>query len=297
MNAFAKPHQFIDVGHSQLAAYRFGSGPDVVLVHGWPLSAATYRHVVDDLKRSFTCHLIDLPGAGQTVTSAESPIELRAHSDTLRAAIDALGLDRYALIGHDSGGFVARRVAASDARVTGLVLSNTEIPGHTPPLLLAYMLVARSGLGGALLRPILASRWARHSPLGFGGCFVDPAYADGDFHDLFIRPLLESPRAMDGALALLQNADHRTLRDLDVTHRDIRVPVQLLWGTDDPWFPLAKARRMARGFGGPTELHEIPGGKLFVHEDRAREVSRHAAGFLASCFEAGEAPRATSAAA
>ncbi len=295
MNQFATPHRLLDVGHSKLAAYRFGSGPDVVFVHGWPLSAATYRHVVDDLKSSFTCHLVDLPGAGQTVTSAESPIELRAHAETLRAAIDLLGLDRYALVGHDSGGFVARLVAARDRRVTGLVLSNTEIPGHTPPLLVAYMLLARSGIGARLLRPLLSSRRARHSPLGFGGCFEDPRYEGGDFHELFVRPLLESPEAMAGALALLRNADHRTLQGLDVVHRDIRVPVQLVWGTDDPWFPLAKARPMARQFGGPTELVEIPRGKLFVHEDRAAELSRHARVLLERCFAERGAERAATA--
>jgi haloalkane dehalogenase len=296
MSDFAKPHRFIDVGHSKLAAWSFGRGPDVVLVHGWPLSAATWRHVVDTLKNDFTCHLVDLPGAGHTETTDASPIELRAHEGTLRTAIDAMGLSRYALVGHDSGGFVARRVAAKDPRVTGLVLGNTEIPGHTPPLLVAYMLLARSGLGAQLLRPILSSRWARHSPLGFGGCFEDPRFADGEFHDLFVRPLIESPRAMAGAMALLRNADHRTLAGLEGVHRDIRVPVQLVWGTDDPWFPLAKARVMAHQFGGPTEVVEIPGGKLFVHEERAETFGRHARRFLLDCFDAAETAPAVAAA-
>src|SRR5262245_49620105 len=62
----AAPTERIDVGHSRVAYYRFGSGPDLVFVHGWPLHAATFRKVVPELATAFTCHLIDLPGAGQT---------------------------------------------------------------------------------------------------------------------------------------------------------------------------------------------------------------------------------------
>jgi hypothetical protein len=35
------PDRMLDVGHAKLAYYRFGQGPDVVCVHGWPLHAAT----------------------------------------------------------------------------------------------------------------------------------------------------------------------------------------------------------------------------------------------------------------
>src|SRR5262245_53887289 len=60
------PRAFLDVGHSRLAYRRFGQGPDVVLVHGWPLHSATFRRLVPLLADAFTCHLFDLPGAGQT---------------------------------------------------------------------------------------------------------------------------------------------------------------------------------------------------------------------------------------
>src|SRR6185295_1757181 len=93
-----KPDSWIDVGHSRLAYRRFGRGPDLVFVHGWPIHAATFRGLVPRLADAFTCHLFDLPGAGQTETTADSPIHLGAHADTVRRAIDVLGLDRYALL-------------------------------------------------------------------------------------------------------------------------------------------------------------------------------------------------------
>src|SRR5262245_22432532 len=57
MRAFrGHPDAFIDVGHSRLAYRRFGRGPDVVLVHGWPLHSATFRCVVPMLANDFTLH-------------------------------------------------------------------------------------------------------------------------------------------------------------------------------------------------------------------------------------------------
>ena len=63
-------------------------------------------------------------------------------------------------------------------------------------------------------------------------------------------------------------------------HSRITAPVALLWGADDPWFPLGKVRPMVTQFRKPAELHEIAGGKLFVHEEKPHEWARLAYAFL-----------------
>src|SRR5262245_5001990 len=97
------PMAFVDLGHTRLAYWRFGSGPDLVFVHGWPLHSATFRRILPVLAREYTCHLVDLPGAGRSRTTAETPFGLAEHADTLRRAVDELGLERYSLLAHDSG--------------------------------------------------------------------------------------------------------------------------------------------------------------------------------------------------
>ncbi|MBL9021351.1 MAG: alpha/beta hydrolase [Myxococcales bacterium] len=290
--SFGRPHRFVDVGSSRIATYSFGSGPPVVLVHGWPLSGATFRHLIAELRGDFTCHVLDLPGAGQTETADLREVDLRVHAETVRAVVDALDLGSYALFGHDSGGFVARVVASQDPRVTGLALTNTEIPGHTPPLLTLYVLLAKVGLAGPAVRALVSSRLLRRSALGFGGCFTDAGWVDGEFAEIFLQPLVLSARACAGAVALLENADHSVFADLERVHAAIRVPVSLVWGAADPWFPIAKARAMLGQLGGPASLVEIEGGKLFVHEDRAAEVARAVAPFFARCFADRGAERA-----
>lgn len=288
----AGPQRRLDVGHSRLAYWRFGRGPDLVFVHGWPLHAATFRRIVPALARDFTCHLIDLPYVGRSESSPGAPVGLTEHATTVRAAIDALGLERYAMIGHDSGALFTRLVAADDPRVVGQVLGNTEIPGHTPPMLAFYVLASRLPGGPSLIRSSMRLGALRRSVLGFGGCFADPWTVEGEFGDLFVRPMLDSAEVMNGQAKLLTNLDHRVVGRLPEAHARTRSPVLLVWGADDPWFPLAKARAMLSQFGGRAELREIARGKLFVHEDHPEAFVAHARPFLLDCFASVPAAKA-----
>ena len=56
----------VDVGTAQLAYRREGSGPALLLIHGWPLTGATWRKVLPRLAERFTCIVPDSPGLGDT---------------------------------------------------------------------------------------------------------------------------------------------------------------------------------------------------------------------------------------
>jgi hypothetical protein len=147
------PHRFLDVGHSRLAYWKFGRGPDLVFVHGWPLHAATFRRLLPYLADAFTCHLVDLPGTGQTRSTPGARIDLLAHAVTVRAAIDLLGLSRYAFVAHD----VSKLPVAANLRVTedgvektldkvGLVRTMTKLRGYRQDILDERAGVAVSGV-------------------------------------------------------------------------------------------------------------------------------------------------------
>ena len=42
----AEPHRHIDVVEGRVAYRRVGTGPDVLFVHGWPVSGATFRYLL-----------------------------------------------------------------------------------------------------------------------------------------------------------------------------------------------------------------------------------------------------------
>jgi len=280
---FVRPHDYLRMAEGMLAHWRFGRGPDVVFIHGWPLHAATFRRIVPKLVDRFTLHLFDLPGAGHSLEWT-GHIDLESHAKTARRAIDQLGLTRYALVSHDSGGVVARLVAADDARVAGLVISGSEIPGHRPPLLREYSAAAKIPGTGTLIRAAMRRTAIRQSFIGFGGCFSDPAFVEGDFGALFVRPLLESKRVYEMQIRLVRDLDFKVIDALTEAHVRIRAPVLGIWGSEDPFFPVAKARRMFEQFGGSKEFVEIAGAKLFVHEDHPDAFAANTSAFLSRCF-------------
>jgi pimeloyl-ACP methyl ester carboxylesterase len=284
---FQRAPDFIQLSDGKLAYWRTGRGPDVVFVHGWPLHAATFRHVAPALAQQFTLHFFDLPGCGKTEWRGRHGLE--ANAAAVRAAVDKLKLARYALVGHDSGGASARFIAAADARVEALVLGNTEIPFHRAWLVEFYAWAARRPWLAALIFSTLRWSWLRRSPLAFGGLFTDAAYIDGEFGELFVRPLLTDRDVARQQMQLLLTLDQGVIDALPAVHARIQAPVLCIWGPHDPFFPLAKARAMLPQFAGGATLVEITDAKLLAHEDHADEFVAAAAPFLARALHTVEA--------
>ena len=70
----------------EVAYRRVGTGPDVLFVHGWPVSSATFRTLLPHLTDHVTCHLIDLPGAGSSRFTADTPLTIDNHIHSVRRA-------------------------------------------------------------------------------------------------------------------------------------------------------------------------------------------------------------------
>ena len=280
------PHTWINLGHSTLPYQRIGSGPDVVFIHGWPLHGGTWRPLVERLSADYTCHVVDLPGTGASIYGAASPISLQGHAATVREVLDHLNLDRYAMVAHDSGGLFARMAIASDPRCAALILGNTEIPGYVPPMLKFMALAGRFGFFKAGLRLAMSSRWGRRSRFGFGGCFHNKDLIEGEFHAQFTAPLLASKAAFAGQMRLLDTFDFKVMANLRTVHSQISCPVRLVWGADDPWFPLSRARHMLDQFGGPADLVVLENAKLFCHEEYPDAFARATRETLGRAFVA-----------
>jgi haloalkane dehalogenase len=275
-----EPHALLAAAPHRIAYRRFGRGPDLVFVHGWPLRSGTFRALVPHLADRFTCHLIDLPGSGRTESPEGVPLDLASQAVAVRAAVDALGLTRYGLVAHDSGGFIGRVVAAGDRRVAGIVSGNTEIPGHTPAVIKTLLLAARTPGGAELVRLSMHARAVRRSAMGYGGCFADLDFLDGTFHELMVAPLLASREAWAKQVDMLRTIDESSDALLREVHAKITAPVLFVWGDEDPIFPIDEARAMLGDFRGGARLEALRGGKCFVHEERAAEFAAHAAPFL-----------------
>jgi pimeloyl-ACP methyl ester carboxylesterase len=265
----------------------------VVLVHGWPLNGATYRGLIPALAPHFTCYVPDLPGSGATPWDPRTREALTDWGALLVRFVDALGLDRVALVGHDSGGALARRAAAELAeRVALLALIDTEIPGHTPALILLYAAMLSLPGSAGLFAKLTSYRWYRRSKLGFGACFRALDHLDGDFHQACIEPLLADPGA---ALRTFKHFDAKKMHALRDVHRQIKAPTVLIWGERDAFFPVEKARAMSRDFADLRGFHVLKDQALFVHDEAPELVAAQLLPWLSKLHRPGEAQARASA--
>jgi len=67
--------------------------------------------------------------------------------------------------------------------------------------------------------------------------------------------------------------------ELPQLHARLSMPVQLIWGADDPTFPIRHVREMVKQMPKGS-LVEIPGAKLLVHEEKPEEVLQAALDFF-----------------
>jgi pimeloyl-ACP methyl ester carboxylesterase len=267
------PDRFIEVdGGGAVACRTVGTGPDVLFVHGWPVSGATFRTLLPDLAEHVTCHVVDLLGAGSSRFSAQSTPSLAGHITAVRDVVDQLDLESVALVGHDSGGMIARHAMAGDDRLRAMGLINTE-QSQGLSLRFRSFLACRNlpGIGGAL-GWVAGQPRLRHNKFVLGDAFADSSLLDGEFDEFFLRPLFEEQDRRVATIKILRSFENRYVEELGALHRKIDVPVQLVWGGQDPFFPVKLAREMVSTFPD-ARLEVIEDAGLFSHEERPAEVA------------------------
>jgi len=213
-------------------------------------------------------------GLGDTTSPVANDFSSEGQGAVFQQALRALGVSSYALMGNDTGGWNARELALLEPQnVTHLVLTNTEIPGHRPPWIPLYQGLAALPGAGFVFRQVLASRFMRRSPLGFGGCFTNLDLIDGEFTDLFVAPLLAEPVRIVSLCEFLVQMKFARLDRFAELHGHLTMPVSMVWGAADPTFPEATARAMMPQFPNVAGFHAIAGGKLLIQEEFADELA------------------------
>ncbi|MGH7071662.1 MAG: alpha/beta fold hydrolase, partial [Acetobacteraceae bacterium] len=108
---------------------RSGAGRPLLLLHGWPEFWLTWEPVMDRLAPRFTLLAPDLRGFGASDKPA-GPWGAGDHAADILAILEALGIGRVGIVGHDVGGAVMQVLARrASERISGLFFFNFVYPG------------------------------------------------------------------------------------------------------------------------------------------------------------------------
>ncbi|MDO9432540.1 MAG: alpha/beta hydrolase [Phenylobacterium sp.] len=122
----------IDTGEATLRVRHGGSGPPLLLLHGYPETHMMWGKIADDLARDFTVVAPDLRGYGESskpaTTEDHEPYSKRAMARDVVALMARLGFDSFNVAGHDRGGRVAYRLALDRPEVVRKVSVLDIIP-------------------------------------------------------------------------------------------------------------------------------------------------------------------------
>lgn len=241
-----------------------GSGPSVVLLHGWALHGGVFAPLVQRLSDRYTLHLVDLPGHGH---SRDSEVAL-----TLDATVDAIlaATPPAAWLAWSLGGLFALHAAATSPQVRGLAMIAATprfVRGDAWPHAVDASVFAQFGDD---LRNDYAGTLERFLALDTMGSEHARSELRTLKQDLYARGE-PAPTALQAGLQLLEKSDLRA------TLRSLPVPSLWLGGRRDLLVP-SKAMQAAAAMSPRATFVEIAGGghaPFLGHADLvATEVER-----------------------
>jgi pimeloyl-ACP methyl ester carboxylesterase len=241
---------------------RTGSGPPVVLLPGAGGWRFTFEGLIPVLARRHTVYAIDPPGQGRTeVLDPGFAFDTDAIAGSLVGFLDAVGLERTAIIGHSwGGGFALRLSELHPQRVTRLALI---APGGLEVKDVWEFRAARLPVIGELGVRLTPRISARH--------MLEKSFAHRDrvpYHRL--DDLVRTMRSSHNRAARLRDMlrVERSVTWAD-TERDLHladVPVLLLWGDQDRYLPARLIERFTARLP-QVDAHVLAGGGHSLHDD------------------------------
>jgi len=118
-----------NVNGTTLHYVRGGTGPALILIHGFPQDWFEYRPIMSTLAKQFTVVAVDLRGIGGSTPPSDGYDAANMAEDIYQLA-SVLKLEHVYIVGHDIGGHVAYAVVRRFPQITrGAMILDTPIPG------------------------------------------------------------------------------------------------------------------------------------------------------------------------
>jgi pimeloyl-ACP methyl ester carboxylesterase len=256
----------------QIAWGSAGSGPALVLAHGWPWSSYSWHRLIPTLSEHFHVHWFDMPGYGRSEMRVDQATGLDVQGEAFAFMLSYWGLERPHVLAHDFGGattlrahllhgcdyascilmnVVAMRPWGSDFfdHVGRHVKAFSVLPQHI------HEAIVRAYIGGALVNDLDAQDIE---------ALVGPWLADAG-RVSFYRQFAQ--------------ADERFTAEVEPMFGDLRCRTHILWGEDDPWIPLERGKALAAAMP-KAGFETLPGAGHLPQLETPDRVLDHALRFL-----------------
>jgi haloalkane dehalogenase len=260
-------------------AYReLGSGPPVLLLHGWPTSSFLWRDVMEPVAEHNRVVAVDLPGFG----ASDKPLGVRYDFDLFERTLDgflaALGIEEgVGLAVHDLGGPVGVHWALHrPERVTRLALLNTLVYPEFSEAVLQFITACST----PELREQLTSPAGLEAAMRLG--LADEGHLTDELLGAVREPFqtAESRRALaDAGIGLHPEGFVEIARLLP----SLRIPVRVIYGAQDRILPdIADTMARVKRDLPQAEVTVLPACGHFLQEEAGGEIGTLLSRFFAA---------------
>ncbi|NKX45953.1 alpha/beta fold hydrolase [Roseicyclus persicicus] len=237
--------------HLRPAATSGAEALPVVLVHGYLGGSAQWSDLEAALAGRFRTVAIDLPGFGRA-SRISPPTSIEGFAEHVIADLDAMGIDRFNLVGHSMGGMIAQEIARRIApRIGRLVLYGTgpigSMPDRFEPIGVSLDRLLQDGVAVTARR--IAATWLLHGE-------AHPAFAT-----LSAIGAQADPWAAQTALTAMAAWDGRAGLPM------LTMPSLVIWGDRDRSYRWAQVEQLWTNLPAAS-LAVIPGASHAAHAEK-----------------------------
>lgn len=276
--------RFFNIDGLAVYCQQQGTGPDLVCLHGFPTSCWDWQRVLPHLARHFRVTVFDLPGYGLSEKPADRSYSLLRQMDVVAALLVELGISDCHVLSHDMGDTVA-------CEWLFRVAERQQVPA------INKLVMLNGGLYMDLHQPLLTQRLLRTPLLGeITAQLSSWRVFMHQFPKVYARPEQFSAAHYRAQWALMLHNDGRKVlakiacymrerlrykqRWLDTLHQSA-LPVQLIWGQQDPIAVPAIAERLLR-LRPQTGLISLPEAAHYPQLEAPETVAMAVTDFLDS---------------
>ncbi len=290
-------HRFVAANGARFHVVEAGSGPLVLLLHGFPEFWWAWRHQLPALAEAgYHAVAMDLRGYGGSDKPPQG-YDTPTLATDVAGVVRALGASRAVVVGHDWGGWIAWSMPGLQPRVTAGVAA----------VAMAHPLTLRAALAGRRQRRAVGRLLAFQAPITperFLGdkdgvarllrAWSGPGWPDAETEERYARAIRlpfvahTSMEYYRWAVRSVWRADGR--RFAAAIRDPLEVPVLQVHGGVDPWVLPETAVQSGSRVAGPLRFELVPAAGHYPHEENPGEVTRVLLDWLAQVRSGARAP-------